>query len=139
MIASVVDLIGFVMHIDHAALYVEDLQKAKAFFERHFKVKCSLLYHNPKSQFSSYFLSFDEGSRLEIMNAPDKKLRTPHPKDQGFAHLAIGVGSKENVDSITKALVDEGYQCLSGPRVTGDGYYESCLAIFEGNILELTV
>ncbi len=28
---------------------------------------------------------------------------------------------------------------LSGPRTTGDGYYESCVVAIEGNQIEITV
>lgn len=128
------------MRVEHVALYVKDLEGAKAFFERNFSVSSSSLYHNDKTGFSSYFLSFDEGgSRLELMNRPDITLREISPLDQGFVHLALSLGSKEKVNTLTDKLVADGCKLLSGPRTTGDGYYESCLACFEGNIIELTV
>ena len=57
----------------------------------------------------------------------------------GFIHLAFSVGSKEKVDTLTAALSADGYQGLSGPRITGDGYYESCVLGFEDNQIEITV
>ncbi|MGZ7144627.1 VOC family protein, partial [Streptococcus pyogenes] len=57
----------------------------------------------------------------------------------GFIHLAFSLGSKEKVDLLTERMKADGYELLSGPRTTGDGYYESCLLAFEGNMIELTV
>lgn len=31
------------------------------------------------------------------------------------------------------------YDVISGPRTTGDGYYESCILDFENNQIEITV
>ena len=53
-------------------------------------------------------------------------------------HIAFSLGSKERVDALTKELRD-GYEVISGPRTTGDGYYESCMIGIEGNQIELTV
>lgn len=55
------------MKIEHTALYVRDLEGAKRFFETYFEAKSNQLYYNQKTGFQSYFLSFDEGARLEIM------------------------------------------------------------------------
>lgn len=96
-------------------------------------------YHNPKTNFRSYFLSFDEGARLEIMNKPEMP---DQPKDlarTGYAHIAFSVGSKEKVDALTARLKEDGYEVVSGPRTTGDGYYESCIVAIEGNQIEITV
>jgi lactoylglutathione lyase len=57
----------------------------------------------------------------------------------GFVHLAFSVGSHEAVDSLTQQLRADGYGIVSGPRVTGDGYYESCIEGFEGYLIEITV
>ena len=52
---------------------------------------------------------------------------------------AFSVGSKEKVDSLTAELKAAGYEVVSGPRITGDGYYESCIVAIEGNQIEITV
>ena len=57
----------------------------------------------------------------------------------GYAHIAFSVGSKENVDRVTERLKADGYQVISGPRTTGDGYYESCILAVEDNQIEITV
>ena len=57
----------------------------------------------------------------------------------GYAHIAFSVGSKEKVDELTERLRSAGYEVKSGPRTTGDGYYESCVVIIEGNLIEITV
>ena len=57
----------------------------------------------------------------------------------GFIHIAFSVGSKEKVDSLTDILKNDGYKVISGPRTTGDGYYESCIVGIEGNQIEITI
>ena len=127
------------MKIDHAAMYVEDLEKAKSFFEIYFGAKSNDMYHNVRTGFRSYFLTFDEGARLEIMNKPGIDAVDPDAERMGFIHLAFSVGSRERVDSLTDELNRAGYAVLSGPRTTGDGYYESCVRGPEGNRIEITV
>ena len=127
------------MKIEHLALYVRDLEGAKAFFETYFEAQSNSLYHNPKTGFSSYFLSFADGARLEIMNKASVDQSQLPTERLGFIHLAFSLGSKERVDQLTQRLAADGYELLSGPRTTGVGYYESCLLGFEGNMMELTV
>ena len=127
------------MKIDHIALYVNDLEGAKAFFETYFQAVANDGYHNQETDFRSYFLSFSDGSRLEIMTKPDLTDSGNLLDRFGYAHIAFSVGSREAVNELTEQLKAGGYPALSGPRVTGDGYYESCVLGFEGNILEITV
>ena len=63
---------------------------------------------------------------------------TDGPKT-GCGHIAISVGSEKGVDELTGRLTMAGYSLVSGPRVTGDGYYESCFCIDNDFMLELTV
>ena len=127
------------MKIEHLALYVWDLEGAKAFFETYFEARSNSLYHNPKTGFSSYFLSFADGARLDIMTKASVDQNQLPLERLGFIPLAFSLGSKERVDQLTQRLVADGYELLSGPRTTGDGYYESCLLGFEDNMIELTV
>ena len=101
------------MKIEHIAMYVNDLETAKDFFVTYFDGKANELYHNKSTGFRSYFISFDDGARLE--------------------------GSAEKVDELTALLKTDGYEVLSGPRTTGDEYYESCIVAVEGNQIEITV
>ena len=96
-------------------------------------------YHNTKTSFRSYFLSFDDGARLEIMNKPELPDFPKEITRTGYAHIAFSVGSKEKVDALTAELKADGYEVVSGPRTTGDGYYESCIVAIEGNQIEITV
>ena len=113
-----------------------DLELVKAFYEKYFEAKAGDRYHNPKTRFSSYFLNFDEGSRLELTN---KKHLSPRIADAlGYGHIALAVGGKEAVDEKTALLVADGFPLLSGPRTTGDGYYESVVQDPEGNLVEIT-
>lgn len=128
------------MKIEHLGLYVRDLEAAKVFFESYFAAKAGDCYHNTKTGFQSYFLTFEDGARLEIMTREaDLVEGNPEPYFTGYHHLAFSLGSQEAVDQLTTRLQADGYPVLSGPRVTGDGYYESCVQGFEGNQIELTV
>lgn len=127
------------MKIVHIAMYVNDLEAVKEFFVKYLNGSPNDGYHNKNTDFRSYFISFDDGARLEIMKKPamadDKKslART------GFIHVAFSVGSKELVDALTARMKADGYEVISGPRSTGDGYYESCIVGIEGNQIEITV
>ena len=127
------------MKIEHIAMYVQDLEKAKKFFVKYFAAKSNAMYHNPNTDFKSYFLSFDDGARLEIMQKPGVEAQTENQMRTGFIHMAISVESKEQVDKLTETLKQDGYMVTSGPRTTGDGYYESCVVAVEGNLIEITV
>lgn len=127
------------MKIDHIAIYVNDLENVKNFFIKYFDAVPNELYHNKKSGFKSYFLSFSDNTRLEIMNKADLQSQDNSVNRLGFIHIAFSVGSKEKVDSLTNILKNDGYEILSKPRTTGDGYYESCISGIEGNIIEITV
>ena len=126
------------MKIEHVAMYVNDLERSRDFFVKYFGAKFNDGYHNPKKQFRSYFLSFDGEARLEIMNKADQLDSEKNLAATGFIHLAFSVGSKEKVDDLTAQLKSDGYEVISGPRTTGDGYYESCILDLEGNQIEIT-
>lgn len=125
------------MRIEHLALWVTDLEEMKAFYEKYFHVTSSVKYRNSKTGFSSYFLSFESGARLELTN---KHFLSPRIQDSlGYSHLALAVGNQAAVDQMTETLVAAGFPLLSGPRWTGDGYYESVVQDPEGNLIELTM
>lgn len=127
------------MKIEHIALYVNNLEEAKAFFVKYFGAKPNSGYHNPRTDFRSYFLSFDDGARIEIMHKPEMTDSLKEAARTGYAHIAFSVGSKERVDALTAELREAGYEVISGPRTTGDGYYESCIVAFEQNQIEITI
>lgn len=127
------------MKIEHIAMYVNDLEAAKNFFVKYFGAAADNCYHNTKTDFRSYFLSFDEGARLEIMNRPQMKDDIKDPYRTGFIHIAFSLGSAEKVNALTEKMQSDGYEVISKPRTTGDGYYESCIVDLEGNQIELTV
>lgn len=127
------------MKIEHIAMYVMDLEAARNFFVKYLNGHSNDGYHNRKTDFRSYFISFDDGARLEIMNKPGMDDPKKTMVRTGFIHVAFSVGRQKKVDELTKRLKDDGYEVVSGPRTTGDGYYESCIVGIEGNQIELTV
>ena len=126
------------MKIEHVALYVNDLERAREFFIKYFGATSNNGYHNPVKKFRSYFLSFDDGSRLEIMTKNELDDAKKTLNRTGFIHIAFSVGNKAKVDELTAQLSADGFKIISEPRTTGDGYYESCIIDFEGNQIEIT-
>lgn len=126
------------MKIEHVALWTTDLEQSRQFYEMYFGATANQKYHNPQKQFQSYFLSFDDGARLEIM----QKVGIEHQAQDiviGWAHIAVAVGSQANVDTLTERLRTDGHQVVGEPRTTGDGYYESIVLDPDGNHIEITV
>lgn len=127
------------MRIEHVAMYVNDLEAARDFFIKYLGASSNDGYHNQKTGFRSYFLSFSDGARLEVMNKPQMDDAEKTLARTGLIHIAFSVGSRERVDELTEELKRDGYEVVSGPRTTGDGYYESCVIGIEGNQIEITV
>ncbi|MCC5890594.1 MAG: VOC family protein [Alkalibacterium sp.] len=124
------------MRIEHIGLWTKDLEKMRAFYSNYFDAESGERYHNPKKGFSSYFLTFSSGSRLELMHRED--ISKENEESFGYAHLALAVGDKKAVDKLVEQLAEDGYDLLNGPRTTGDGYYEAVIADPEGNLIEVT-
>jgi len=129
------------LKIDHIAIWVRDLEKIRIFYETYFGAKSNDIYFNRRHEFSSNFLTFDDGTRLELMQMPSipESSNNPYKQFIGFIHLAISVGSKEEVITLTNRLANDGYEVLDGPRYTGDGYFESTILDPEKNRIEITV
>ena len=125
------------MNLEHVALYVEDLEAMKAFYVRHFGATANNQYHNPRTGLQTYFLCFDGGARLEIMQRPGMTPKASGELELGYTHISFKLGSAERVDELTRELQESGCPLLNGPRMTGDGYYESVLSDPEGNRIEL--
>jgi lactoylglutathione lyase len=125
------------MKLEHVALYVEDLEAIKNFYIRYFCATVNQKYHNPRTGLQTYFLSFDGGARLEIMQRPGMTPKANGEYVLGYTHISFKLGSVEKVDELTRILQENGCPLLNGPRTTGDGYYESVLSDPEGNLIEL--
>ena len=135
------------MKIEHIAIWVKDIDKVCEFYRKYFGGVVQSLYHNPTKQFTSRFVTFEDGSRLEIMHRPDITVGTLnrdcmfHVEQEylGYAHLSFSAGSKEEVDRLTQQMSCDGIQVVCQPRTTGDGYYESVVLDPEGNRVEITI
>ena len=124
------------MRLEHVAVWTQDLERLRAFYVEQLGATAGEPYTNPRTGFRSYFLRFGEGARIEIMSRPDVGPRgagTPG----GYAHIALALGSPQEVDALTRALRERGVPVVSGPRLTGDGYYESVVQDPDGNQIEL--
>lgn len=127
------------MHIHHVALWTHDLERLKKFYTTYFGGRAGEKYVNPAKQYESYFVKFDSGAAIEIMQRPDIPLSRNDNNAQftGYIHLSLAVGSNAEVDRLTKLLTGDGYRLVDGPRRTGDGYYESVVLDPDGNRVEI--
>jgi 2-haloacid dehalogenase len=116
--------------IEHIAAWVSNLDRARGFYERWFHAGSTPEYSSARRDFRSRFLSLNGGPRLELMVSPEESPR--------HAHIAVSVGSRENVDRLIKEMEASGVRVVSNPRVTGDGYYEAVIQDSEGNLVEIT-
>ena len=128
------------MKLEHAALWTPDLEASRHFYARYFGAQAGPRYENPTTGFRSYFLSFDGGSRIELMQMPGISPRGAEPEVQrlGLVHLAFDAGDVAGVDALTESLRRDGHRVIGEPRRTGDGYYESTVLDPDGNRIELT-
>ena len=130
------------MKVVHIGIYVQDIKKVADFYTKYFKGTLSQpAYHNPKKNFTSHFISFESGAKLDVMHQPSIPIVKKEPNDQfiGFIHISFSVGSKENVDKLAHQLKEDGYDIIDGPRTTGDGFYEACVLDPENNRVEFTI
>ena len=128
------------MRLDHLAVWTGDLDRLRDFYERYFEARTGARYDSARQVgFSSYFLSFPGGEgRLELMTLPTLDPAVQRPA-VGYAHIAIGVGSRGGVDRLTARMAADGVPVVSPPRETGDGYYEAVVKDPDGNLVEITV
>ena len=125
------------MKIEHVAIWVSELESMKDFYCSNFAGVANTKYVNQSKGFSSYFIKFASGTRIELMHN-DTVSTNCHKPSLGFAHLAFSVGDKVAVDNLTEKLRAQGIIVASEPRTTGDGYYESLILDPENNQIEIT-
>lgn len=126
----------YIMQLTHIAIWTNELERAREFYVKYFNGKSNEKYVNPKKGFASYFVTFEGGAALEIMQRTD----VTGEKEGlfiGLAHFAFSVGSKENVDGMIELFRKEGYTILGESRTTGDGFYEGSISDPDGNIVEI--
>jgi len=126
------------MKIEHIALWTNNIDKIKNFYIKYFNGKSNNKYINKEKHFESYFISFKEGTRLELMTINNLN-KSSQILQTGYTHIAFSVGGKSKVDELTELLKKDGYEIVSNPRTTGDGYYESVVKDPDGNIVEITI
>ena len=129
------------MTLEHVAIWTNRLEQLKEYYVKYFGGLSNQKYTNERKAFSSYFLTFGSGARLELMsmpNIPANHNDTVIAQHQGLIHLAFGVDTLEEVDAKARELENDGFAILSGPRKTGDGYYEFETLDPDNNRLEVT-
>jgi lactoylglutathione lyase len=128
------------LRIDHIALWTTDLERCKQFYSCYFGAVAGANYVNPVKGFTSCFLSFSDGARIEAMKTTmlSPVVAEPGAQRMGLTHISIAVGSVQHVDELTRRLIHDGFSIVGGPRRTGDGYYESVVLDPDGNRIEIT-
>ncbi|MBS1610165.1 MAG: VOC family protein [Bacteroidetes bacterium] len=129
------------MRLEHVAIWTDRLEELRDYYIKYFDGEPNTKYTNTTKGFHSYFLSFNSGARLELMTMPgispnlNDTIKTQY---KGIIHLAFGVNSLEEVEEKARQLKKNGCPILSGPRRTGDGYYEFETLDPDNNRLEVT-
>ena len=126
------------MVIAHAAIYTQDLEKLREFYCRWFGGTSGRKYENPKKEFSSYFIHFGPGAELELMHSRELNETVRRDLTAGYAHLAFSTGSEQDVENLTARMREAGITVVSGPRKTGDDFFESCVLDPDGNRVEIS-
>ena len=129
------------MTLEHVAIWTNNLEQLRQYYQTFFGAQSNTRYSNPQKKFESYFLSFASGARLELMTRPDipgNKNDTVQAQHTGIIHLAFGVDTMQAVDEKAQELLAAGFSLLSGPRKTGDGYYEFETLDPDNNRIEVT-
>ncbi|MCU0395948.1 MAG: VOC family protein [Chitinophagaceae bacterium] len=129
------------MILEHVAIYTSRLEVLRAFYEQYFGGVAGPKYVNPHTRFESYFLRFDTGARLELMQKPGIPQNANDPAEAqhtGLIHLAFGVPTTADVDALARTMQADGIPILRGPRRTGDGYYEFETLDPDNNRIEVT-
>lgn len=127
------------MTLEHVAIWTRQLEQLRDFYVKFFNGSSSAKYINAANNFESYFISFQSGARLELMQKPEipDNLNNPIDQYQGIIHLAFQVKDMAEVDRQAKIFRDAGFAILKGPRKTGDGYYEFETLDPDNNRLEI--
>lgn len=129
------------MTLEHVAIWTNELEHLKDYYVKYFGGQANNKYRNEKKQFESYFITFKSGARLELMTKPGVPANandTVVAQHAGIIHMAFGVDTLDEVDEKARELRSAGFPILSGPRVTGDGYYEFETLDPDNNRLEVT-
>ena len=124
------------VRLEHVGVWVADIDAVAAFYVQYFDARVGGLYENPRKGFKSRFLTFGSGARLEIMTRGSVTERALI-EQLGIAHVALCVGDEAAVDALAARFIADGRPPDSGPRRTGDGYYECVVRDPEGNRVEI--
>lgn len=124
------------MRIAHIALWTNDLERLKEFYDTYFGGTSGKKYVNEAKGFESYFIRFQGEATLEIMRRKDIT-QSQSGENLGLCHLAFEVSDRAEVRSLTERLRLDGVPVLGEPRLTGDGCFESVVADPDGNRIEI--
>src|SRR6476619_1363413 len=129
------------MILEHVVIWTDKIEDLKDYYVKYYAGTANSKYTNEKKGFHSYFLTCKSGARLELMTMPqipDNINDRVIAQHKGIIHLAFGADTMQEVDKKARQLQAEGFKILSGPRKTGDGYYEFETLDPDNNRIEVT-
>lgn len=119
------------------ALWTQNLEQQARFWVTFFNGGINEKYSSKTNPgFESYFVKIGEDIAIELMTRPGLTPRLPDNNTAGWVHLAISVGGAGRVDAMATRAQEQGI-LVSGPRTTGDGYYEAVIQDPDGNLIEI--
>jgi lactoylglutathione lyase len=129
-----------IMQLEHFAIWTSQLDVLKDFYEKYFGGRAGAKYVDSTGRFSSYFITFPTGAKLEIMQLPEVQ---PRQHDQrypvsGYTHMAFRVNTPDEVKILTQLLCQDGFKLEKPLQWTADGFYESAVFDPDQNIVEIT-
>lgn len=126
------------MRIQHVALWTRDIEAAARFWADHFGARVGDRYESARRPgFVSRFVRLEGGAAIELMTGPWLAAAEPELEREGWAHIAVTVGSREMVRSLAERLQAAGL-LVSAPRLTGDGFFEAVARTPDGALVEIT-
>ena len=127
------------MKIAHVALWTNDLDRASDFYRDVFGAEIGEIYESERTQgFRSRFARLPEGPAIELMHLPTLAPHATNGPRVGWAHIAISLGTEDAVIAVASRMESNG-TLVSGPRWTGDGYFEAVVSDPDGNLVEVTI
>ena len=126
------------MNLAHVALWTRDLDGAAAFWEKYFDATVGEEYHSKRRVgFVSRFVGLPgSNAQIELMTGPWIE-KSEYSEMMGWDHIAVSLGDAAAVDALALRCKEDGV-LISGPRMTGDGFYEAVIAMPDGTRVEIT-
>lgn len=113
------------MRIDHISIYATNPEVQKTFYESYFGGRANREENEEDER--AYFMTFDDGAKIEIINRRDIRGMKKNHIDLGYIRLAFGFESRDEVDQKVNELQEAGFQIKSYPKIDKNGLYKAVI------------